>query len=407
MAKKLTALKVENAKPSDQRQEISDGGSGLYLVVQPSGRKSWAVRYRHAGQTRKLTLDGFVPLAEARVIAHTALAEVRNGRDPATLKFDAKAAAEKAAAERAGDTIERWAGQYLERYARKETRPNSWKMTEHIFDDVIFPAWRGRSIHEIRRKDIIRLVDNVAEDRPVLANRVVATISKFYNWLASKDEIAASPCAGVKAPTKEVPRDRVLEDPEIRALWKASDAIGGQAGAFVKMLLLTGQRRNEVAGIRWSEIAGDLWELPAARTKNKQTHTVPLSRQAMAILDSVPRIADTDYVFGGSPRGNHIGGFSRIKAALDAQMKPAKGWTLHDLRRTCATGLQKLGIRVEVTEAALNHRGGTVRGVAAIYQRHDYAAEKRLALQAWADHVDAIVSGEPVDKVVRGRFGRA
>jgi integrase len=120
----------------------------------------------------------------------------------------------------------------------------------------------------------------------------------------------------------------------------------------------------------------------------------------MQILESLPRIGDSDYVLGASPRGNHIGGFSWIKVALDQQMKPVKGWVLHDLRRTCATGLQRLGIRVEVTEAALNHRGGAVRGVAAIYQRHTYGGEKRHALQTWADHVERLVSGTPETKVV-------
>lgn len=407
MAKPLTAKAIENLKPGAERREVADGGCrGLFLVVQPSGRKSWAVRYRFQGRTRKLTLEGTTGLAEARKAAATALHELELGKDPAASKFEARAAEEKAAAERAGDTVERWSTEYLERYAMRHTRPRSWKMTETVFRRYVLPAWRGRSVHDIRRKDVIHLVDAVAKNYPVMGNRVLATCHAFYNWLASKDQIAASPCAGVKPPTKEQPRDRVLDDAEIKALWHASDALGEQAGAFVKLLLITGQRRNEVGGMRRSEITGNLWELPAARTKNKHAHTVPLSRQAMQILESLPQIGDTDYVFGGSPRGAHIGGFSRIKADIDQHMKPAKPWTFHDLRRTCATGLQRLGIRVEVTEAALNHKGGVVRGVAAVYQRHDYASEKRVALQDWADHVDAIVNGEPTEKVVRGRFGR-
>ncbi|MGZ3283087.1 MAG: tyrosine-type recombinase/integrase, partial [Xanthobacteraceae bacterium] len=226
----LTVKKIENIKPQETRQEIPDGGCrGLYLIVQPSGRKSWAVRYRFQSKPRKLTLDGVDGLADARKAATTALHELDRGRDPAGLKFDTKAAKQKAAAERAADTIDNLAAQFIERYAKRQTRENSWKLTQRIFERFVLPAWRGKLVHDIKRRDIIELIEGVAEDTPVLANRVLAVLSRFFNWLASRDVIVASPCVGVARPAKETARDRILSDEEIKALWSACDGIGERA----------------------------------------------------------------------------------------------------------------------------------------------------------------------------------
>jgi integrase len=407
MAKKLTDIAIKNMKASATRREIPDGGcDGLYLIVQPTGRHAWAVRYRFKGKSRKLTLDGISGLAEARKAATAALAEIKLDNDPATLKFDAKAAAEKAAAERAVDTVDHHAAQFIERYAKRQTRLNSWRMTQRIFDRFILPAWRGRVIHDIRRRDVIDLVEGVAEKTPVLANRVHAALSKFFNWLASRDVIVASPVAGVARPSKETARDRILEDDEIRALWKACQGVGGHGPACIRLMLLTGQRKGEVSGMSWSEIDGDLWVLPPERTKNGQKHSVPLSRQVMTIIESVPQIVGSgDRVFTGA--GNHrLGGFSHLKNQIDAQMKVKEPWVFHDLRRTVASGMAKIGIKLPVIERCLNHKGESFAGIVGVYQRHDFAAEKRDALQRWADHVDQIVSGRPAERVVRGKFGR-
>jgi integrase len=403
MAKRLTTKAIENAKPRADRYELSDGGGPLRFIVQPSGYKSAALRYRFNGKPKKLTLEPSWPaltLAAARKAAADAMHEVAQGRDPAALKFEAKATAEKASAERAADTVEQWAVHFIERHAKKKTRENSWRQAVHVFDDIVLPAWRGRIIHDIKRRDIIEAVENVAEDHPIMANRVHAHLSKFFNWLCERDVIAASPCAGVKRPSAESARERILSDDEIKALWLACGDIGDPAGACVRVLLLTGQRRSEVAGMRRSEINGDVWTLDASRTKNKRPHTVSLSTQALAIIETMPRIVGSDYVFttsGWAPLGH----FDRTKRELDAHMKPQTPWVVHDLRRTVASGMAKLGIRLPVIEKVLNHSGGSFRGIVGVYQRHDFAAEKRRALQAWADQVDAVVRGEPVEKVVR------
>jgi integrase len=388
----LTAKKIESLKPGPLRREIADSGCrGLYLVVQPSGRRSWAVRYRFAGKPRKLTLDGFVSLAEARRAATGALAELDRGNDPAGLKFDTKAAEEKAAAARAGDTVDNLVAQFIERHVRKNTRPNSARQAEGIFSRIVLPAWKGRLIHDVKRRDVIELLEAVAEDRPIMANRAHAILSKFFKWLAARDVIVASPVAGVARPAKETPRDRILSDVEIKAVWNRCDVLGGISGTLIKMLLITGQRRGEVAGMGWAEIEDDIWTLPPERTKNGQKHSVPLSMQAMAMIAALPRISD-ERVFAGV-NGRQLAGFSHIKAHLDAALKLKTPWTLHDLRRTAASGMAKIGIKLPVIEKVLNHTGGSFAGIAGIYQRHDFAAEKREALQRWADHIDELLHG--------------
>ena len=396
---KLTTKFVENVKPAAHRREIPDAGCrGLYLVVQPTGRKAWAVRYRFEGKPRKLTLDAGLTLASARKAATDALHELERGNDPAALKFDAEAKAEKAATERERDTVQRLAEQFIEKYAKRKTRPSSWRQAEHVFNNIVLPAWRGRVVHDIQRRDIRELVENVAVDRPVMANRALAHLSRFFNWLCEQDIVAASPCAGVKPPAKENARDRVLSDDEIKALWHACDAIGGAVSPVVKLLLLTGQRCGEVVGMRRSEISGDVWTLSPARTKNKERHEVPLSGRALAIIEAMPAI-DEDFVFTSS-KTKRLGNMSHAKAALDASMKPKQPWVLHDLRRTAASGMAALGIKLPVIEKVLNHKSGSFRGIVGVYQRHEYAAEKRDALQRWANHVEGLVSGKAADDKV-------
>jgi integrase len=398
---RLTAKAVENLKPAAVRREVPDSGCrGLYLVLQPSGRKAWAVRYRFDGKTRKLTLDAGLTLAEAREAATSAMRDVERGNDPATLKFEARTQNAAAAADRKRDTVERLAEQFIEQHAKRKTRKSSWRQAEHVLNNIALPVWHGRVVHDIQRRDIRELVESVAKDRPVMANRALAHLSKFFNWLCEQDVIAASPCAGVKPPAKELARDRILSDAEIRALWLACD--DGVVGSAVKLMLLTGQRCGEVVGMRRSEISGDVWTLPPPRTKNKQRHEVPLSAQALAIIDTILAI-DDDYVFTTSET-KRLGNMSRAKAALDAQMQPKEGWVLHDLRRTAASGMARLGVKLPVIEKCLNHKSGSFRGIVGVYQRHDFAAEKRDALQRWADHVDQIVGGEPAKVVpLRGR----
>jgi integrase len=386
MAKSLTVKSIENLRPAEVRREIPDG-RGLYLVVQPSGVKSWAVRYRSGGKPRKLTLGTFpaISLADARRKAADALATVARGNDPAAQKRDAAIAA----AEKDGDTFAALAQQFIDLHVDRHLRRNTADQYRHLLK-IAGGAWADRSVHSIRRRDVVQLLDEIARDRPVSANRMLGVLSKFFRWLASRDVTENLPVLGVRRPTAEKSRDRVLSTDEIRRLWGACGQVG-RMGDMVKLLLLTGQRRGEIGGMRWNEIAGDLWIIPGERTKNKRTHSVPLSLQAARLIEPQARIGEG--VFSENSEGRS-GTLSRYKRQIDAVMKPDAPWVFHDLRRTCVTHLSEMGFDRDLVELIVNHVSGSRGGVAGTYNRSERMADRRAALQRWADHIDQIVTGE-------------
>jgi integrase len=403
---RLTIRSVEAMKPRSVRQEIPDNFlPGLYLVQQPSGAKGWAVRYRHQGVPRKLTLGSYpaLGLKDARELGAKALRAVAEGRDPGREKIAARAAK--------ADSIDRIVEDFLERHVRRSNRPRTAQETERLLRQHVLPRWRGRMVHDITRRDVLDALDRVVDGgAPIAANRVFAAVRKFFNWCVARDILAASPCAGVKPPTAERARDRVLSDDELRRVWAAADKFGGTFGPLVKLLALTGQRRDEVAGIRWDELDLDtrLWTLPPARTKNNQLHEVPLSKAALAVLQNVPRTASSPFVLTTNGGASPASGYSKNKRRLDALL-PADmpAWRLHDLRRTCASGLARLAINLPVIEKVLNHTSGSFAGIVGVYQKHSFADEKRAALEAWGNFVAALVEGKPASKVVRLRGKRS
>jgi integrase len=339
------------------------------LIVQPSGSKSWAVRYRYGGKTRKATLGSYpvCDLRRARDKAVALLRTVSEGHDPER---------------RRSGSVEDVAAEFLARHC-KDYRPKTLRETARLLR--LLAPWHGRQIEAITRADVRSLLDRLT-DTPVQANRLHACINKMFRWAVSNDIIAANPVAGIKRPAKETPRDRVLDDAELAAVWRAANSIGYPFGTITQMLILTGQRRGEVAGMLWSELNLDtgIWSLPRERTKNARRHEVPLSVQAVAILRGAPRISDT-HVFsfnGVASVSAHDGGKVRIDAHAGV-----KGWVLHDLRRTTASGMARLGVSLAVIEKVLNHTSGTFAGIVGVYQRHEFADEKREALQKWADYV--------------------
>jgi len=267
---RLTVKTVEAMRPGAERREIPDSHmSGLYLIVQPSGARSWAVRYRHQGVTRKHTLGPFpaVDLKAARTLASKALRAVAEGRDPGREKTLARAAK--------ADSVDRIVEEFFERHVRRSNRPRTSQETERLLRQHVLPRWSGRMVHEITRRDVLDILDRVVDGgAPIAANRVFAAVRKFFNWCVARDILAASPCAGVKPPSAERARDRVLSDDELRFVWAAAEKLGGTFGPLVKLLALTGQRRDEVARMQWDELDLDarLWTLPAERTKNNQPH---------------------------------------------------------------------------------------------------------------------------------------
>lgn len=405
---KLTAATVEKLKPTDKRQEIPDSlCTGLYLTVQPSGKKGWQVRYRHGGTHRRMSLGAYpvLSLADARQRARDMLAAATEGRDPAGEIKAAKAPKP----ENDRDRVRTLLALYDKRHLKGL---KSGAMVKRELDRFVAAKWGDRNIQDIAKRDVIDLLDEIADSgRVVTANRIRAYLNKFLNWCVERDILPMSPATGVKPAAKETSRDRVLTDDEIRWFWAACDAEGFPWGPFGRVLLLTGQRLNEVAQMTDGEIGGDLWHLTADRTKNGRAHDVPLSQPVRDVLAGIDRIEGRPgFIFtttGNSP----VSGFFKARASLAEAMEQAaakeKGepveiprWTFHDLRRTAATGMARLGIPVRVTEAVLNHVSGTGGGIVAVYQRHDYADEKRQALDAWARFVLSLVEGK-ADNVVQ------
>jgi integrase len=392
---------VKAAKPAAKRYEIADRGAlGLYLVVQPSGVKSWAHRYRFNGTPSKDTLGSVreITLSTARKLVAEQRHQIEQGIDPAAHRRAARVAAVEIAERAESDNVAAMVALFIERHAKKR---RTWAQTEDMFRRLVLPKWRGRTVHEIRRRDVIDLVEGIASDRPYMANRTLGVLSKFFNWLVARDVIEVSPANGIDRPGEEKARDRVLADDELRRLWlAASEPAEGPFGVMVRLLILTGQRRGEVAGMRWSEIDADdrLWLLPASRTKNGKPHTVPLVPAAWDLIQACPRLADSDFVLtvvGTQP----ITGFGRAKRRLASKAKLRTEWRLHDLRRTCASGLQRLGVRAEVIERCLNHVSGLYRGVSGTYQRDPLIEATSDALQKWSDHVERLVGGKPATVV--------
>jgi integrase len=410
MAKALTAASVERFKPNPkQRREIPDGLlTGLYLIVQPSGAKSWAVRYRHGGKPRKHTLGGYpaLELADAREEARKALRQVQKGDDPAQ---------EKRRAAESDDTFGGLARKFIERHQKPKNR--SWKETARLLglvpdktrpgtadDPKTFIAvkgglvarWGYRKLGDIRRADIIAVLDDIVDrGAPIAANRTLAALRTLFNWSIPRTKIETSPCVGVKPPAAETERDRVLTDDELKALWKAAGELGWPFGDIVRLLILTGQRRDEVGEMEWSELALEqrLWTLPRGRVKNDNGHEVPLSAPAIEVIEKLPRVKGCPFVFsttGETP----VSGWGKGKDRLD-EAAGFDDWRLHDLRRTVASGMARLGIALPVIEKVLNHSSGSFRGIVGVYQRHSFADEKRTALEAWGRFVEQLVSGTP------------
>jgi integrase len=404
MSTTLTVRSVASLRGGKARREIPDAYMpGLYLIVQPSGAKSWAVRYRRHGRTRKVTLGAYpaIDLVAARELGATALRDVARNRDPGHDKARTRA--------KQTDAIEDVVTRFVEQHCRRHNRPRTAEETERMLRKHVLPRWRGRTVSELHRRDVLDLLDGVVGDvTPKAGNNVLAAVRKMLNWCVERDIIEISPAAGVKRPAAEKARDRTLSDDEVRNVVLAADQIPGPFGALIKLLLLLGQRRTEVAQMQWSELDFEarLWVLPAERAKTNERHEVPLSDSAIAVIAALPRVKGSRYVLttdGDSPSSGYAKGKAKLDSLLPADMTP---WRLHDLRRTCASGMAKLGISLPVIEKVLNHRSGSFAGVVGVYQRHSFADEKRAALDAWGRHVEGLVSGKPANIVALGKRRR-
>ena len=427
MAGKLTAKVVEQigSDRSGKRREIPDGLiAGLYLVVQTTGAKSWAVRYRHNGRPRKHTLGAYpkIGLASARDAASDLLVEVAKGADPAGEKQQKRATARR---DEDGNVVDDhlWevvVADFLELYARPRLR--SAKEIKRCLERETLPAWRGRRIEEIGKRDVIALIDKIASrGSPVAARRTFALVRKLFNWAIGRALIETHPCHRIELPGAEAKRDRILDDAEIELLWRAADKMGWPFGPLVQLLVLTGQRISEVGEMEWREIDVKelIWTIPKARAKNGLEHIVPLSDEALTLLSGLPRIGDpARYVFttnGTSP----VSGYSKAKRRLDQLMvklseveegddqddEKGQPWVFHDIRRTVASGMRRIGQPLDVVEKVLNHVGSSFSGIRGVYQRYDYLDEKAVALKDWAAFIAQLAIEDRLSNVspIQGR----
>jgi integrase len=422
----LTDLSIKKLALPDRRKEVPDGRiSGLYLVVQPSGQKSWALRYRADGRPKKLTLGSYpaLDLATARKRAQEAIGDVAGGKDPAAVKQASRATAR---AERADDDkrVERVAETFIKRHVKLSGKVGEgWGAeVERLFKIEILPRIGAKRIGDVKKNDVLAILDAIVDrGSPITGNRCFAVLRKFFNWACdARGLIVVSPCKGIEAPAAETSRDRVLEDDEIRLAWRAFDAVGWPFGPIGKLLLLTGARRSEIAEASWQEIdlAAKTLTLPGSRTKNGKPHEIPLSDAAVEVITALPRIEGKAALLFSTTGATPVSGFSRsrevIERAMVAELRKAaiergddpekvearKPWTLHDLRRSCASGMASLKIAPHVIEAVLNHKNGTIKGVAKVYNRYSYATEKRAALDAWARQLGSIVTDSRLSNVV-------
>ena len=323
---------------------------------------------------------------EARRRAKTALSKVHLGHDPQMEKVERRA--------QAAVTLGKVVDSYLSR-SKTRLKPRSHAEVERYLRKR-WATLHERPLQNIRRQDVaLHLGEIAANNGPVAANRARSALSALFAWAIGEGLADANPVVGVNKATDENSRERVLSDDELRAVWECAGA--GDYGAIVRLLILTGQRREEVGGLRWSELdlPKGLWRIGAERAKNGRAHEVPLSTAAIGILQARERRDGRALVFGEGM--GPFQGWSTAKALLDKRIAQAGGkgnpWRLHDLRRTVATRMADLGTQPHVIEAVLNHISGHKGGVAGIYNRAAYADEKRQALALWADRVDALASG--------------
>jgi integrase len=381
------------------------------------------VRYRrHSDQRpRKYTLPGFPSLGAARKLAQAALDLVATGGDPAADRKAALAAAQAAESGDLGEALAEFLAKHNRRKDGRQIRESTKRQTAALLGFRRDPAnpgawvptgngvrarWQGRTVASIRQADVLGLLDDLAQRTPTKANRILSALKTFFAWRMRRDEtLGRSPCANVSDPSPERSRERVLTDAELAALWRAAEAEGYPFGPMIQLLILTGTRRDEARAAPWREIdlEGRQWLIPAGRTKNGRDHLVPLSEPAAAILARLPRMKGSPFLFTTTGR-TPVSGLDSMKRRLAEAMAHELGaapedWRLHDIRRSFVTGLQRLGFPLEVTEAAVNHKGGSLKGVAATYARHDYQAEKERALAAWGRHVEALVGGGPANVI--------
>ena len=440
MAKrKLTKSTIDALNASGAQYFLWDvNPPGFGVRVSPAGVKSFIYQYRlTGGASRRTTVGryGVLTVEQARRLAHKLAEQVRSDKDPVAAKREAR----RQDVEREATEKEIAFDAYCTRYLDTRVKPEglaSYGNIEMVLRLHAAPVLGSKSLAQITKRDMVAVLDGIPGTSLALRRSTFAILNRLLNWAVGRGDIVGNPMVGMKRPPAAPSRDRVLSDAELALALRSVTRMDMPFGPFYELLFATGQRRGEVAGLNWSELdrANALWTLPASRTKNGEANLVPLNRQAVAALDRAAaggggtsaveqKWPAKGFVLSGTGQ-TPLSGFSRAKARLDEMMLriarqdaaeigadpdevTVAQWRLHDARRTLATGLQRLGVRFEVTEAVLNHTSGASRSsVAAVYQRHTWGPEKRAALDAWADHCDRVLTpADDTGNVVQLRQG--
>jgi integrase len=445
----LTDAAVRKLRGGPKRREVRDTGCpGLFLVIQPNGSKSWALRYRRPdGRPAKLTLGPVdfshrehkgepvistpLSLAAARALAAEQHRQRKAGVDVAAKHVAEKRQKAQTTKDAAANTFAALARRFIDDHARPKTR--RWKDTARLlgldYQDGGEPQvikgglaarWHDRNVAVIDGGDLYGVVDEARRlGIPGLERRrgggsdtqgraMAAALSKLFSWLVEHRRITTNPAIGMYKPPAPNARERELSEAEIRWFWQACEKLGEPFGALLRLLLITGCRRNEVAHMTAGELDGNVWTIPGMRTKNHRPHVVYLPPLAQELLPKdLP--APAAYVFSTNGGTTPVSGWSKIKRRLDAAMLEAAQkevpaasiapWRLHDLRRTAVTQMNRIGVLPHVVEAVVNHISGHKGGVAGIYNKSELKAEKTAALERWAVHIDGIVSDKPTNVV--------
>jgi len=397
---RLTDLQIKKFPAKDKRYEVADKG-GLFVRVMPSEVKSWIFRYTHDNKRRRMNLGRFpgVNLAMARQLHAEAMQELQRGIDPG------KKAKEEKAKRKVAPTFQDLFEEFWEIELSKKT---SGKERRRLIEKDALKPWGKKKVAEIRRRDAVLLIDKIRKRAPVLANRVQGVLVRMFNFAAERGILEFSPLNGLRK-TREEPRSRVLNDEEIRLLWKALDLENKDIDAYrptklaLKFILLTGQRPGEVTGMTWAELKEEsFWNIPAGRIKNSIAQRVPICPMAADVIDQArPYSGNSPYVFRSpndteKPLTRHT--LSKAINRHCEEMGFTKRFTPHDLRRTLRTRLAEIGISDVVAERVLGHK---LQGMLAVYNRHSYDMEKRQALSAWEQRLRNILGiVKPDDNIV-------
>lgn len=401
-----TISELKALMPRSQPYEARDTQvTGGYVRVLQSGNFSYVLRYKFRKKSHKLFLGRFVADAQGLKTVRLKAREAANDLTRARTNpegVDPVTARQLARNPNQSDLVRNIVNEFIEHYAKPRQR--DWRESERLLNKEMVSRWGDRSFSSLSSSEVRASIREIAKRAPVGANRTLACFKKLCNWAIEQELIPSTPIVNIRAPTSEKgrSRERVLDDVEIRKLWLASEKVGYPFDLIVQMLILTGQRRGEVSGMSWDEINIDkkVWTIPVRRSKNGKAHAVPLTKPCVDIIKSLPRhsreAGSTDFLF--SPKSVPPAGFTKFKNRLDKIIagdgQALEPYVLHDIRRSVATGMARLGIALPVVERCLNHTSGSFSGIVGVYQRHSFTEEMREALDRWANHIARLIDDE-------------